>query len=296
MEEKKVRLTCGCEVSWKDWDADGDYPYIGHWAFCPKHEDQEVAEVDPDDYEPVRVGKEIQLSPWKWLNIYETPTLDGAMKYRADITESFEIDGEILFVATIIAPSNDSLPKLIEDVMLRLPDDEAERVREAQTDVVSMVESVMDDCIIVLDECSNTVLLVTDNYDDIDGVIASRVQRVTREVVNGVRVISVRDEKGWLYIQDLTEFVEEELPSWFNEEQLRDLLDDIRRVFFEGHKDDLDILLDDVTVWEDGDFDLFKHVARLITVLWDQIDFNVFLDDMRNVEDWKAAYNCRSHK
>jgi hypothetical protein len=49
---KTVTLECGCEVEWQDWGGAGeeDFPWIGHYAWCEKHGDTEVAYLDPADY------------------------------------------------------------------------------------------------------------------------------------------------------------------------------------------------------------------------------------------------------
>jgi len=43
----KVRLDCGCDSSWEEPGMSSDMPYVGHYAWCERHGDVTVAEVEP---------------------------------------------------------------------------------------------------------------------------------------------------------------------------------------------------------------------------------------------------------
>jgi hypothetical protein len=54
-----VKLTCGCEINWEEPARTGDLPHIGHYAWCDKHGDQEIADVEPRQW----VWAEALLTP-----------------------------------------------------------------------------------------------------------------------------------------------------------------------------------------------------------------------------------------
>jgi len=54
-----VTLRCGCKTGWEEPHHSGDLPYVGHYAWCPTHGDQEISDVEPRQW----VWREVLLSP-----------------------------------------------------------------------------------------------------------------------------------------------------------------------------------------------------------------------------------------
>ena len=54
-----VTLTCGCQVGWEEPHRGGDLPYIGHYAWCPVHQDSEISDVEPRTW----IWREVLLTP-----------------------------------------------------------------------------------------------------------------------------------------------------------------------------------------------------------------------------------------